>query len=276
MRRSAQTAVRVVVAFETAHFVAYLATVTLPIFPFLDTKARFQNMFFDPMYFIIIAPALLLAFAAQWMVKSAYEKMSRVGASMSGFEAARRILDHHGLYDVNIEQVPGQLSDHYDPGAKVLRLSPGVYQGRSMASVGIAAHEVGHALQDAKRYAPLVLRNMAVPAANFGSSIGSIMLMIGMVMVFTALAPLGKFVFLAGIICFAATVVFQVVNLPVEFDASSRAKVELVNLGIVSGPDLHYVSKVLNAAALTYVAATLQAVLTLAYYVFRYMQATRD
>lgn len=232
--------------------------------------------YFDPLYFVILAPALILAFAAQWMVRSAYSKMSQVRASMSGFEAARRILDSNGLYDVQIEQIPGQLSDHYDPRDKVLRLSTEVFRGQSMASVGIAAHEVGHALQDAKHYAPLVVRNLAVPAANFGSSIGTIMLMIGMVMVFTALRPLGEFVFLAGIVAFGLTVVFQVVNLPVEFNASSRAKIELVNLGIVSGPELHYVSKVLNAAALTYVAATMQAILTLLYYIIRYAQATRD
>lgn len=231
--------------------------------------------FFDPLYFIIIAPALLLAFAAQWMVKSAYEKMSQVRASMSGREAARRILDSAGLYDVQVEQTPGHLSDHYDPRDKVLRLSPGVYQGNSMAAVGIAAHEAGHALQDAKRYAPLVLRNMAVPAASFGSSIGSILLMVGIGMAFSGMGALGNYFFLAGIIGFGATVVFQLINLPVEFDASSRAKIELVNLGIITGPELPYVSKVLNAAALTYVAATLQAVLTLAYYIFRYMQATR-
>ncbi len=231
-------------------------------------------MFFDPMMLLFLAPALLLSFGAQWMVKSAYDKMSRVRASMSGVQAARRILDSNGLHDVAIEQIPGQLSDHYDPRAKVLRLSPDVFQGNSMASVGIAAHEAGHAIQDAKRYAPLVVRNLAVPAANFGSSIGTIMLMVGMMMAFTALAPLGKYVFLAGIVAFGMTVAFQLVNLPVEFDASSRAKVELVNLGIVSGPELPYVSKVLNAAALTYVAATLQAVLTLAYYIFRFMQAS--
>lgn len=233
-------------------------------------------MFFDPMYFLFIAPALILAFAAQWMVKSAYSKMSQVRASMSGYEAARRILDAGGLENVEIEQIGGQLSDHYDPRHKVLRLSSDVYRGNSMAAVGIAAHEAGHALQDARNYAPLVIRNMAVPAASFGSSIGTVLLMIGLVMVFSAATVLGKWVFLAGIICFGATVVFQLINLPVEFDASSRAKIELVNLGIVSGPELHYVSKVLNAAALTYVAATLQALLTLGYYIFRYMQATRD
>jgi uncharacterized protein len=229
---------------------------------------------FDFMQILFIAPALILAMVAQWMVRSAYEQMSRVRASMSGYEAARRILDAGGLQNVDIEQIPGQLSDHYDPGAKILRLSPEVFSGHSMASVGIAAHEAGHALQDARGYAPLKLRNLAVPAANFGSSFGSILLMIGMVMLFGQMAFLGKWVFLAGIVAFGATVAFQLVNLPVEFDASARAKVELVNLGIISGPELPYVSKVLNAAALTYVAATLQAVLTLAYYIFRFMQAT--
>ena len=232
-------------------------------------------MLFDFRLLIFIAPALLLAMLAQWMVKSAYSRMSQVRASMSGREAARRILDAHGLYDVAIEQIPGQLSDHYDPRAKVLRLSDGVFQGYSMAAVGIAAHEAGHALQDAKRYAPLVVRNLAVPAANFGSSIGSTLLMVGLGMVVSGLGMIGQVFFLLGIVGFGALVLFQLVNLPVEFDASSRAKTELVNLGIVSGPELPYVSKVLNAAALTYVAATLQAVLTLAYYIMRYMEASR-
>ncbi len=237
----------------------------------LETRSMFM---FDMLFLIITAPALILAMVAQWMVKSAYAQMSQVRASMSGYEAARRILDAGGLRSVEIEQVPGELSDHYDPTAKVLRLSPEVYRGHSMASVGIAAHEAGHALQDARHYAPLVVRNLAVPAANFGSSIGGILLMVGMVMAFSAAAPLGKWVFLAGIVAFGATVAFQLINLPVEFDASARAKTQLVNLGIVSGPDLHHVSRVLNAAALTYVAATLQAVLTLVYYIIRYMQAT--
>lgn len=240
--------------------------------------------FFDPMFFLIIAPALLLALVAQYMVKSAYSQMSQVPARMTGYEAARRILDAYRLHDVEIEQVPGELSDHYDPSAKVLRLSSGVYGGNSMASVGIAAHEVGHAIQDAKRYAPLVIRNLAVPAANFGSGLGAILLMIGFGMMGAAHygnptggAPMmGKYIAIAGMIGFGATVFFQLINLPVEFDASARAKTELVNLGIISGPELPYVSKVLNAAALTYVAATLQAVLTLAYYIFRFMQATQS
>jgi hypothetical protein len=204
--------------------------------------------------------------------------MSQVPARVSGFEAARRILDAHKLYDVQIEQVPGELSDHYDPSAKVLRLSPGVFQGHSMAAVGIAAHEVGHALQDAKRYAPLIVRNMAVPAANFGSGLGGILIMIGFGMMgaMHTTGGIGSYIALAGIVGFGATVAFQLVNLPVEFDASSRAKTELVSLGIISGPELPYVSKVLNAAALTYVAATLQAVLTLAYYIFRFVLATQN
>jgi uncharacterized protein len=241
--------------------------------------------FFDPLILLAIAPALILALVAQWMVRSAYSQMSKVPARMTGFEAARRILDANNLYDVQIEQVPGELSDHYDPSAKVLRLSPGVFRGNSMASVGIAAHEVGHAIQDARRYAPLVIRNLAVPAANFGSGLGTILLMIGFAMMGASGfgragagggSSIGYYIAIAGMVGFGATVFFQLVNLPVEFDASSRAKTELVNLGIITGPELPYVSKVLNAAALTYVAATLQAVLTLAYYIFRFLQATQQ
>ena len=145
-----------------------------------------------------------------------------------------------------------------------------------MAAVGIAAHEVGHAIQDAKRYAPLVLRNIAVPAANIGGNLGSLLLMVGLSLLFTAAAPLGKMVFLAGMVLFGTTVVFQLINLPVEFDASSRAKNQLIELGIINGPELSNVSKVLNAAALTYVAATLHTVMQFAYFGLRYLSATRD
>lgn len=231
-------------------------------------------MFFNPLYLLFIAPAVLLAFYAQWKVKSAYASMSQVPARMSGAEAARRILDAGGLYNVPIEQTPGHLSDHYDPSSKVVRLSPEVYQGYSMASVGIAAHEVGHALQDARSYAPLVIRNFAVPIAGFGSSMSGIFMMIAIGMAMSGargLAVFGSWMFLLAIVGFGATVAFQLINLPVEFNASSRAKSELIALGIVSDRELPYVSKVLNAAALTYVAATLQAVLTLAYYIYQYM-----
>ena len=234
-------------------------------------------MFFDPLLLITILPAVALAFFAQWLVKSNFEKMSRVGARMSGSQAARRILDSQGLQRIPIELVHGHLSDHYDPKSKVVRLSEGVYGSNSMAAVGIAAHEVGHAIQDAKSYAPLVLRNLAVPVASIGGSIGSNLLYLGLAMVFSGGgAVLGKWVFFLGLVFFGATVAFQLINLPVEFDASSRAKTLLIENGIISGPELPNVSKVLNAAALTYVAATLQTLLTLIYYIFQFMAATRS
>lgn len=220
-------------------------------------------MFFDPMYFLFIAPALLLSFWAQMRIRSSYAQAQEQPAPLSGAAAARHVLDSAGLEHIEIEQVHGHLSDHYDPGAKVLRLSDEVYHSRSLAAVGIAAHEAGHAIQDARAYAPLVVRNLAVPMANIGSSFGLIVLMIGAAM---ALKPLVW----AGIILFGAVAAFQVINLPVEFDASNRAKAELVSLGIVDREEMHYVNKVLNAAALTYVAATLQAVLTLLYFVMRF------
>ncbi|WP_164102626.1 zinc metallopeptidase [Candidatus Laterigemmans baculatus] len=226
-------------------------------------------MFFDPVYFLFILPPFLLGLYAQWKVKSSFASMSQVPARMAGAEAARRMLDSAGLRDVGIEQVPGHLSDHYDPRHKVLRLSPDVYRGRSMAAVGVACHEAGHAMQDADGYAPLVIRNMAVPAANFGSNIG-IWLLIG-----GAIASIEPLIWL-GIVAFGATVFFQLVNLPVEFNASSRAKLELVDQGIISREEAPYVAKVLNAAALTYVAATLQAVMTLLYLIMRFAGGSRE
>ncbi len=226
-------------------------------------------MFFDPMYLVFVAPALLLGLWAQFRVKSTYAQAQKERAPLSGAAAARHILDNAGLQSVAIEMVPGHLSDHYDPSAKVLRLSPEVYQQPSLASVGIAAHEAGHAIQDAKRYAPLVIRNAAVPIAGFGSNIGMLLLIAGIVM---SLKPL----ILAGIVLFGAVVFFQLVNLPVEFDASKRAKAELVDLGIVPAHEMTHVNKVLNAAALTYVAATLQSVLTLLYYLSHLNSSSRD
>lgn len=223
---------------------------------------------FDPWYFIFIGPALLLGLYAQWRVKSSFAEMSEIPARMSGAQAARRMLDDGGLQSVNIERVGGRLSDHYDPHAKVLRLSPDVYSGRSMAALGVACHEAGHAFQDAKQYAPLVIRNLAVPAANFGGGTGAFLAMIGILFTFKPLL-------LIGILLFSAVVFFQVVNLPVEFDASSRAKQELVAHGMIAENELPFVSKVLNAAALTYVAGTLQSILMLAYFIFRYAGSSR-
>jgi hypothetical protein len=216
-------------------------------------------IFFDPNYLLAVAPAILLAFWAQWRVKSSFAAAAQQPAPLSGAAAARHILDSAGATDVQIEEVPGDLTDHYDPRAKVLRLSHHVYGSRSLAAVGIAAHEAGHALQDAQGYALMTVRNAAVGVAQIGSGIGLFVFMIGLGM---ALAPLAWL----GIALFAGTVFFQLVNLPVEFDASNRAKAQLVELGIVPTSEMSYVNNVLNAAAWTYVAGTLQSLLTLLYY----------
>lgn len=226
-------------------------------------------MFFDPMYFVFIAPALILAFWAQMRIRSAYAEAQQVPANLSGAAAARHILDSAGLQDVGIEMIPGELSDHYDPRDKVLRLSEAVYQSRSLAAVGIAAHESGHALQDARHYAPLIIRNAAVPLAGFGSNFSFLLLFIG-ALLSARIPSVGHGLVLGGIGLFACVVFFQVVNLPVEFNASSQAKAQLVELGIVSPSEMVYVNRVLNAAAMTYVAATLQALLTLLYYIMRF------
>lgn len=212
---------------------------------------------------LFTAPALILALIAQWMVSSAYARGRQLPARLSGFAAARQILDASGLAHVQVEAIPGQLSDHYDPREKVLRLSNDVYHGRSLAAVGIAAHEAGHAIQDAVGYLPLVVRNFAVPAASFGSSAGMVLLFLGLLMNV-------PWLLLIGILLFSCVVLFQIVNLPVEFNASSRAKVLLVDLGLVDRQEMGPVKSVLNAAALTYVAGTLQSVLTLLYYILRY------
>jgi uncharacterized protein len=219
----------------------------------------------DPMYWWFVLPPVLLGLWAQLRIKMAYSAAQQMPAPLSGAAAARHILDAAGLSNVGIEMIPGHLSDHYDPRDKVLRLSEEVYQSRTLAAVGIAGHEAGHALQDAKAYAPLMIRNAAVPIAGFGSGAGLWMLVLGYL--FQA-----QWLLFAGIVVFAGFVVFQVVNLPVEFNASSRAKAVLVELGIIDRDGLYYVNKVLNAAALTYVAATLQAIMTLLYYVMKFNQ----
>ncbi|MEN6458733.1 MAG: zinc metallopeptidase [Thermoguttaceae bacterium] len=218
-------------------------------------------MIFDPRYFLFIAPAVLLGLWAQFRIRSAYAQAQQMAAPLSGAAAARHILDSAGLTSVSIEEIPGQLSDHYDSRDKVLRLSQQVYESRTLAAVGIAAHEAGHALQDGLAYAPLIIRNAAVPAANIGTGVGGTLVILGM---FLHWNPV---LIWAGIALFSAFVAFQIVNLPVEFNASSRAKAQLAQLGVVSEEEMPYVSKVLSAAALTYVAATLQAILTLLYYV---------
>ncbi len=216
--------------------------------------------FFDPYYLLFLAPALLLALIAQGWVSSAYARASQQPASASGAAVARYLLDRAGLQQIPIEEVPGHLSDHYDPRDDVVRLSSEVFHGRTLAAVGIAAHEIGHVLQKHLGYIPFSLRSIAVPAASFGSGAGVFLLMIGLIFQFQPLLIL-------GIVLFSGVVIFQLVNLPVEFNASSRAKAMLVEHGNVHQHDMGAVNSVLNAAALTYVAATLQAVMTLLYYV---------
>lgn len=221
-------------------------------------------MIFDPVYFLFVGPAMLLAAWAQFRVRSAYSQGSKIRASsgVTGAQAAAEVMRSEGLNRVEIEPVQGFLSDHYDPRSKVLRLSPGVYGERNLAALGIAAHEAGHALQDAQGYSPLAIRNFLVPLAGFGSSFSWIVIIAGFFMGSMNLI-------LGGIALFSAVVVFQVVNLPVEFDASKRAREHLLMTGLITAEEEPVVAKVLNAAALTYVAATLSSILTLLYFLFR-------
>jgi Zn-dependent membrane protease YugP len=221
-------------------------------------------MFFDPLYFLFLAPGILLAIWAQIRVKSAYHQASEFAptSGLSGAQAAHAMLESAGVGGVGIEPVEGFLADHYDPRDKVLRLSPGVYQARTLAALGIAAHEAGHAIQDATHYGPLKLRNSLVPLASIGSNMAWIVIFVGFAMQLFGLI-------MAGIVIFSFTVLFQLVNLPVEFDASRRARIALVEGGLVTPEEDQVVAKVLNAAAWTYVAATLTSVLTLLYFLFR-------
>lgn len=217
-------------------------------------------MIFHPLFWVMVGPAFLLGILAQLWVKAAYASAQRRPAPLSGAAAARHILDSAGLQEVDIQVVPGHLSDHYDPRRKVLRLSQQVHQSRSLAAVGIAAHEAGHAIQDARGYAPLVIRNAAVPAASFGSRSAFLLIILGLFF--------SQVLLWVGIALFGCVVLFQIVNLPVEFNASSRAKAQLAQLGIVaSREDMGYVNNVLSAAALTYVAATVQSIMTLLLYI---------
>ena len=224
-------------------------------------------MFFgiDPLYIIMLLPAIIFAGWAQLKVKSAFAQGAEIrpASNMTGAEAAAQILKATGQNDVGIERAQGFLGDHYDPRKRVLRLSDDVYDGVSLSALGVAAHEAGHAIQDAEGYAPLVIRNSIVPVASIGSNLSWILLFGGAI--FNMLNLI-----LLGIILYSAVVFFQLVNLPVEFDASARAKRLLVEKGLISPDESKVVAKVLNAAALTYVAATITAVITLVYYLIRF------
>ena len=220
--------------------------------------------FFDPAYMLFAGPPLILGLWAQFKVKSAFNRYSQMPtqSGMTGAQAAMRILGQGGLGNVDVEMTEGMLSDHYDPSSKTLRLSEEVYSVPSIAAVGVAAHEAGHALQDKSGYSPLKLRSAMVPTVSIGSSLGPILFMVGLFMH----GVLGSSLAWAGLILFAGTALFAVVTLPVEFDASRRAKELLVAQGIVSQREMEGVNAVLDAAALTYVAAAAQAIMQLLYY----------
>lgn len=222
-------------------------------------------MFFNPLWLLMALPPLVLGLWAQSRVRSAFNKYSRVrtGRGITGAQAARSLLDANGLQHVAVERVDGVLSDHYDPRSKTLRLSTKVFAEPSIAAVGVAAHETGHALQDRDSYGPLKVRSAIVPAVQIGSGLGPILFFIGFVMQST----LGDSLAWVGIILFGLAAVFALVTLPVELDASKRAKVQLVTSGIVTTEEVKGVDRVLDAAALTYVAAAVQAVMQLLYYV---------
>lgn len=216
---------------------------------------------FDPMYLVFALPGLLLAMLATWMTKSTFARYARIGASsgVTGAEAARLMLLREGVTDVKIEPTHGFLTDHYDPRTNTLRLSENVYHSQSLSAIGVACHEAGHALQKAHAYAPLAMRSALVPVTQFGSQLAMPLLGIGLFMHHPMLLKI-------GIILFSAVVVFSLITLPVEWDASARAKRLMVRAGIVSHQEQVHAGKVLNAAFLTYLAAAVSAIMTLLYY----------
>jgi Zn-dependent membrane protease YugP len=224
---------------------------------------------YNPTYLLFMAPAFLLMLITSFYVKSAYRKWSQVGArsGLTGVQAAQRLIQAGGLYGVQVRPVAGNLTDHYDPRTKVLHLSQGVAQVPSVASLAIAAHELGHAQQDAEGYFPLRLRSALVPMVNIGSYLGWILIMVGLFLSYLGSA-LGVNIAWLGVMVFAGGAVFSLATLPVELNASARARRLLSETGIIFGPEEERgVRTVLNAAALTYVAALVTAMLQLLYYV---------
>jgi Zn-dependent membrane protease YugP len=218
--------------------------------------------YFDPLYFVFLAPALLLMLYAQWRVRSVIGKYGEIPnrLGLTGAQVARAILDRNGLFDVPVELTPGELTDHYDPLRRVIRLSEPVYYGRSVAALGVAAHETGHAIQHKVGYVPLQLRTAIVPAVNIGTNIGWILMLLGIVIGISGLAWV-------GVILFSLGTLFALLTLPVEFDASRRALALLTTMGIVDRTEEGQAREVLNAAALTYVAGLVMAVLNLLYWI---------
>lgn len=221
-------------------------------------------MFFDPIYLLFVAPGMIFALIATYKVKSTFARYSKIsaGSGLTGAEAARQMLSKNGVTHVTIERADGFLSDHYDPTSRTLRLSSGVYDSPSLSAIGVACHEAGHALQHASAYMWLGLRSALVPATQFGSMGSYIFFLLGMFMN-------NPKMYLIGIILFSITVVFSIITLPVEWDASARAKRLMVMSGIVTYQEQEDAARVLNAAFLTYVASAVTALLTLLYYLFR-------
>jgi Zn-dependent membrane protease YugP len=218
---------------------------------------------------------IALGFWASHRVKKTFEKYNQVGAlsGMPGYRVARIILDNAGLQHIGVEQVPGELSDHYDPGAKVIRLSDSTYYSTSIAALGVVAHECGHAVQDSKNYAMMAARATLVPIANLGSGIAPFILMGGAMLVATTL---GKLLLLIGIVFLAGYALFSLVTLPVEFDASNRAMKIMENEGVLTSQELPMAKEVLGAAAFTYVAAAISAVMTLVYYIMIFLRGREE
>lgn len=220
-------------------------------------------MFFDPLWLLFAGPALLLALFAQMRISNTYGKYSKVGnmRGITGLAVAKTLLASQGIQDVKIEGTPGRLTDHYDPNTKTLRLSQGVYDSPSVAALGIVAHEVGHAVQDHRGYLPLKLRSGLLPLANLGSSLAIILFILGFLFRWAGFLWMGVFLF-------SAAVLFALVTLPVELNASRRARVMLSSAGLVNVQEMDATKAVLSAAALTYVAALLQSVGQLMYFIF--------
>jgi Zn-dependent membrane protease YugP len=233
--------------------------------------------FFDPMYFVFALPALILAFYAQWRVQSAYKKYLSVrnGRSLTGLEVAKMLLRFNNLGHIQIEGIPGELTDNYDPRTKTMRLSQGVANSNSVAALAVVAHEIGHATQDAEAYVPLKLRSAIVPGVQIGSWLGPILFLIGWLMALYFGSSFGYQIAWLGVLFFAGALVFAFVTLPVEFNASARARAMLTDAGLIYGEEMNGVRSVLDAAALTYVAAAAQALSTLLYYVFLLSGARR-
>lgn len=221
-------------------------------------------MYFDPMYLLFLAPGMLLSLWASFKVKSAFRHYSQVPAQsgLSGAQAAKELLRQKGISDVAVEEVEGFLSDHYDPTHKVLRLSPDVFRGRSLASLGVAAHEAGHAIQHATGYGPLKFRSLVVKPAQIGSNLGGILCAVGIGLASTQMVW-------AGVILFSAFVIFTLITLPVEFNASNRAVQVLETSGMITRSEVDGTRAVLNAAAMTYVAGAISAIMQLFYFLIR-------